>query len=446
MARLISWLEKKMYPIAGFFQQNKYLSSIQYGLMLTIPLLLVGAFACIISDFPLAAYQAFMAGVFGNQTWAEWNWSVLNPATIGMMSLVANCGISYELARRNEVTPLPAVTISLMAFFLLVHASDGGIAQSEFGAMTLFLTIFVSVISGEVYAFCIKRDITIRMPESVPAFVSDQFVALVPAAINAALFLVIRRLIELTPYETATNLIYSVLQAPLTGITTSFPGTMIVTFLNSFIWWFGIHGTNVVQSVIEPFMYAARDANFQAFSADPNAVREFIMTADFENMVIYLTGTGLTLPLCVEMVFLCKSERLRAVGRGAIIPGIFNVNEPVIFGMPIVMNPIMLIPFVLSPMVCVALAYGAMAAGIVPLPTGVPVPWTLPFFFGGWMMCSSVAGGILQVMILLVSGLIYFPFIKAVDHQYLREEQEMEQAESGLEPTQDGPPGVIARP
>ena len=141
-------------------------------------------------------------------------------------------------------------------------------------------------------------------------------------------------------------------------------------------------------------------------------------------MIIFLTGTGLTLSLVIEMILLCKSERLKAVGKTALIPGIFNVNEPVIFGLPIILNPIMLIPFVLSPVVCVTLAYFSMKVGIVPRPTGVPVPWTMPAPFGGFMMTGSVMGGILQIVLLLISGVIWYPFIKVLDRQYVKEEQE----------------------
>ena len=156
MDKLTNWLEKRIYPAAVFFQENKYLASIQYGMMLSIPLLLVGAFACIISDFPIDAFQTFMANLVGEEVWAEWNWSVLNPASIGLLSLVAMCGMSYELGRRNDVTPMPGVAISLMSFFLLIHADENGmISQSEFGATTLFLSIIVALVSVEIYSFCI---------------------------------------------------------------------------------------------------------------------------------------------------------------------------------------------------------------------------------------------------------------------------------------------------
>lgn len=428
MNKLTSWLEDKVYPLAIFFEQNKYLSSIQYGIMLTIPLLLVGAFACIISDFPIDAYQNFMIGIFGEEVWGAWNWNVLNPATFGLISLITMLGTSYQLANKNEVSPMPATVISLMGYFLLVVLDENSMLSiNEFGASSLFLSIIVAILSTEIYSFCLKKHLVIHMPGNIPKFVEDQFTSLIPATICGLIFLVIRFLISVTSFETAYNLIYGLLQAPLTGLGTSFVGTMIVTFLNSFLWFFGLHGTNVVSSVMTPVWYAARDANLLVYQESMTAIRPYIVTNDFANMIIFLGGTGLTIPLAVEMIFFCKSERIRSIGKGGLIPGIFNVNEPIIFGLPLVMNPVMVIPFVLVPMICTAIAYFSMAFGIVPYPTGVAVPWTMPFFFGGWMLCSDIRGGILQIVILLIAGIIYYPFIKTLDKKYINEEQEKQQ-------------------
>lgn len=426
METLTKKLEQYVYPIAAKFQENKFLMSIQYGMMLTTPLLLVGAFACIISDFPLDAFQTFMIGIFGEEVWGDWNWSILNPATIGLLSLVAMSGTSYELARRNDVPAMPAVVISFMCFFLLIHADENGmISLSNFTATTLFLSLFIAILTGQLYAFFIKRNLTIKMPAAVPEFIASQFAALIPAAVCAILFIVLRYLIAATPFVTASDLFYGILQMPLAAVGTTLPGTLIATFLNDFLWFFGIHGTNVVMSVMQPLWEAARSANLEVYTADALALRPFVVTTSFTDMIIFLTGTGLTLPLCIEMVFMCKSERLNAVGKGAIIPGIFNVNEPITFGLPIVLNPMLLIPYVFGPMICVALAYIAMETGIVPRPTGVPVPWTLPAPFGGWMMCGDWRGGALQLVILTLQGLFYWPFIKVLDKKYVEEEQEL---------------------
>ena len=424
MNKFLDKMEEKMLPMVEAVQSNKYLSAIQYGMMAMMPLMMVGAFCCVISDFPLEAYQTFMVGVFGEELWANWNWSYMNVATMGICSIAAIIGTTYQLAKKDKINTTPAIIVALMSFFLVMaFTEDGsGFLFVEFSARNLFLALLISIITEAIYNFCIKKKLTIKMPESVPAFVSQQFTAVIPAAICCFLFLIVRVLAEKSSFGNVSNIIYTILQAPLTNLGTSFVGTIICTILNSLIWMFGIHGTNVIQTVWTPLWQAARDANLQVYIQNAQAVRPFIVTDAFGDMIIFLTGTGLTLPLILEMIFTCKSERIKAVGKTALIPGIFNVNEPIIFGLPIVLNPVMLIPFVLSPVVCVSIAYFTMKVGIVPRPTGTPVPWTLPAPFGGWMMTGSWLGGALQIVLLVVSGVIYWPFIKMLDKQYISEE------------------------
>ncbi len=423
MEKFSEKIESKLYPMIEWVQSNKYLSAIQFGLLMTMPVLLVGAFACVISDLPIQAYQDLMISIFGETVWGEWNWSVVNVATMGLTGLIALVGTSYQLAKFDKLDAIPNVAIALMSYFILLPSGEGGIPVSGLGAQALFLVIIVAIITEEIYKICKKKNLTVKMPESVPAFVSQQFTALVPAVVSGILFLVIRYVIAATPYGTASNLVYSLLQVPLTNVGTSLFGTIVFTFLNSFFWLFGIHGTELVSTVAQPLWYAARAANFEVFASSALAARPYIATQDFANMIICLTGTGITLPLCVEMAFLCKSERIKKVGKLSIIPGVFNVNEPVIFGLPLVMNPVMIIPFFLAPMVTVLISFGAMYFGIVPYPTGVTVPWTMPAPFGGWMMCNSWLGGLLQLVVLAVSGVIYYPFIRALDKKYVEEEQ-----------------------
>ena len=199
--------------------------------------------------------------------------------------------------------------------------------------------------------------------------------------------------------------------------------------LNSILWFFGIHGTAVIDSFMGPLWYAARFANLDIFQTTADAVRPYIATQDFANLIIFLGGTGNTVSLALIMAFKCKSKRLKSLGKLSFLPGIFNVNEPVIFGLPLVLNPMMAIPFFIVPLVTVGISFAAMFFGLVPYPTGVTVPWTMPAPFGGWMMCADIRGGILQLIVLVIGGLIYYPFINALDQQYLKEESAEAQTE-----------------
>lgn len=417
-------MEQHLMPLSQKLSGNKYLVALRDGLMLSMPLLIIGSIAIVIGDFPIQAFHDFMASIVGD-VWYSWCWDMVNPATMGLVSLFAVIGVSYSLASEEDVEPLPAVAISISAYFLLLQQMEGGgYATSSFEASGLFTSMITALLATKLYAVLLKKDLKIKMPDTVPGFVTRQFEALIPAAIIIPIFLAIRLIFAATPFGTLSNFIVTVIQMPLTNIGTTLLGTMFITVLNSILWFFGIHGTAVIDSFMGPLWYAARFANLDVFEASVSAVRPYIVTQDFANLIIFLGGTGNTVSLALIMAFKCRSKRLKSLGKLSFLPGLFNVNEPVIFGLPLVLNPMMAIPFFIVPPVTVLISFAAMYFGLVPFPTGVTVPWTMPAPFGGWMMCGDIRGGILQLVVLIVGGLIYYPFISALDRQYLKEEAE----------------------
>ena len=422
MSKMTTLMENRLMPMSQKISSNKYLVALRDGLMLSMPILIFGSMCIVIGDFPIPAFHEFMSKIFGD-IWSVWCWDVAIPATIGLVSLYALIGVAYSLANENKVEPLPAVAISISAYFILLHQVEGGgFAGSDFDAKGLFAAMLTAIVVTNVYSFIIKKNWIIKMPEAVPSFVSRQFTALTPAFVLLPIFLIIRFIFAATSYVTLSNFIIEIFQAPLVNMGTTLVGTLIVSAVNSVLWFFGIHGTAVVDAIMGPVWYAARFENLEVFKAGVDAVRPFIATQDFANHIIFLGGTGNTIGLSMIMIFRCKSKRIRSLGKLAIVPGIFNVNEPVIFGLPLVLNPIMAIPFFLAPTVSVVISYASMFFGLVPLPTGVTVPWTMPAPFAGWMMCNSWEGGALQIVLLIVTGLIYYPFITSLDKQYVKEE------------------------
>lgn len=410
-------------PLSQKLSSNKYLVALRDGLMLSMPLLIIGSIAVVIGDFPVQAFHDFMASIVGD-VWYSWCWDMVNPATMGLVALFAVVGVSHSLASEEEVEPLPAVAISISAYFLLLQQmEEGGYAASSFESGGLFTAMLTALLATKLYAVLLKKNVKIKMPSTVPSFVSRQFEALIPATVIVVLFLFIRLVFAATPFGTVTNFIVTMIQMPLTDIGTTLIGTLFITILNSILWFFGIHGTAVIDSFMGPLWYAARFANFDMFQASVTAARQYIVTQDFANHIIFLGGTGNTVSLAAIMAFKCRSKRIKSLGKLSLLPGIFNVNEPVIFGLPMVLNPMMALPFFIVPPVTVLISFCAMYFGLVPYPTGVTVPWTLPAPFGGWMMCNDWRGGVLQLVVLLIGGLIYYPFITALDKQYLKEEQ-----------------------
>ena len=382
MSKILNTLEEKTLPIVEAFSSNKVLLAIRDGLVLSMPLMIVGSIAIVISDFPLQVFQDFMISLFG-ENWNWWNWEVIAPATTGLVAIFTTFGIAYSLARSNDVEPLPAGMIAVSAYFiLLIQLDGGGFNDFDFGAKGLFTGMISSLISTTIYSKIIKKDLIIKMPDSVPPSISSSFMALIPAGVVIILFVIIRYVFILTPYESANEFILNVLQIPLLGVGTSLIGTEITAgFFNTFFWIFGIHGTLIVQSVMQPIWDTAKYANLAAYQA--GTALPYIVTTEYLDHFVFLGGSGLTLPFCFMMAFKAKSKQLKELGKLSLVPSIFNVNEPIIYGLPIVMNPILAIPFFLTPMISILISYSAMALDIVSRPTGVSIPFTTPALFGG---------------------------------------------------------------
>ncbi|MEF9892366.1 MAG: PTS sugar transporter subunit IIC [Anaerorhabdus sp.] len=423
MKKFMGVIEEKTMIFVEWISKNNVLLAMRDGLVLSMPLMIVGGFAIVISDFPLPAFQELMINIFG-PNWNWWNWDVVYPATMGLTALFAIFGTSYSYAKYNDVEPLPAGALAISAYFiLLIQLTDGGFSANDFGAQGLFVGLLTALLVSKIYITLIKKKVTIKLPDAVPTSISRSFSALIPAAIIIPLFVIIRYVFTLTPYVSANEFIVSVLQIPLLGVGTSLIGTEITAgFFNTFFWIFGIHGTLIVQSVMTPIWEAAKYANLAAYQA--NLTLPYIATTEYLDHFVFLGGSGITLPLCIMLLFKSKSKQLKELGKVAIVPSIFNINEPIIYGLPIVMNPIMAIPFFITPMVSIALSYGLMYFNIIARPTGVAVPWTTPAPIGGFLLTNDWKVGALQIVILLLAACIYYPFFRIWDKKCLQDEME----------------------
>ena len=206
--------------------------------------------------------------------------------------------------------------------------------------------------------------------------------------------------------------------------------TVIAIILIQVLWFFGLHGQVIVNSVLDPVWNTLSLENLEAFQAGkeiPNIIsKQFI-----EIFTVGLGGTGMTLAVAFALLFVVKSRQLKELGKMAGPAAIFNVNEPIIFGLPIVMNPMIFIPWVISPVIVVIFTYTMMSLGIVGIPTGVNVPWTVPIFFNGILATNSITGGILQIINFFIVFIVWFPFIKLLDKK--ANEEELNIQEEGLD-------------
>ncbi|TDL67498.1 PTS cellobiose transporter subunit IIC [Rhodococcus qingshengii] len=434
MSKINNILENKIMPVAGRIAAQRHLQALRDGLILTMPLIIVGSLFLILGFIPIPGYADFMAGIFGE----AWLSKLLYPvgATFDIMALIAAFGIAYRLAEKYGLDALSAGAISVAAFllatpyqvsFLPEGAKEaimvgGAIPTALMGSKGLFVAMLVAMLSTEIYRFVVQRNIVIRMPDGVPPAVSKSFIALIPGFFVIAIIWILRLIIEQTSFASLHNIVGELLGKPLGVLGGSLIGSLVAVLLIQLLWSCGLHGASIVGGVMGPIWLSSMDANRIAFQDGQNLPN--IFTQQFFDIFIYVGGSGATLALVIAMLFWAKSQQMKQLGRLAIGPGLFNINEPITFGMPIVMNPLMIVPFILAPLVMVITTYIAMSTGLVAKPAGIAVPWTMPPIIGGYLAAGGkVSGAILQIVNFVICFGIYYPFFKMWDRQKLAEER-----------------------
>lgn len=257
------------------------------------------------------------------------------------------------------------------------------------------------------------------MPSGVPPTVVQSFAALIPVTIVMSLFFAINLVAGFFGTDVFT-IIFEFLQTPLLNIGGTL-GAMVVAyiFLHLF-WFFGINGGSVVGAVFNPILQTLSAENVEFFKTGVGQGN--IICQQFQDLFATFGGAGSTLSLVIAMLFFCKSKRITELGKLSGIPAIFGINEPIIFGLPIVLNPVMLAPFILVPTINIVISYFAMSTGIVPICSGINIPWTTPVIISG-LLATNWVGALLQAGLLILGVFVYMPFIKMLDNQYLKEEE-----------------------
>lgn len=432
MNKAMGSLEKVLMPLAEKIGKNKYLISIRDGFLVSSPLLIVGSLFLLIANFPIPGWNEFWAGFFG----PNWAAKLSHPvaATFDVMTILAVIGIGYSYGRQEDVNGINSAAVALVAFFILTpfaieFVPSGsetmyivkGIPLGWMGSKGVFVGMITAILSVKLFAAIIKKGIVIRMPEGVPPTVAKSFEALIPSAIVMVVVFIVKCLFEMTQFNDIHTFVYRFLQLPLVSVGASLPAVVIAYIFLHLFWFFGINGSSVVGAVYNPILRVLSVENLEAYQAGlplPN-----IVTGQFQDMFATFGGAGSTLSLLVAMLLVCKSKRIRNLGSLSLLPGIFGINEPIIYGLPMMLNPLMLIPFIVIPTINIIVAYYAMDFGLVPYTNGVQIPWTTPIIFSGFLT-TGVRGAILQLILFIAGVFMYIPFIKIMDNQYLKEEQE----------------------
>ena len=430
MSKVIEILEEKLVPVAAWVAENKYVNGIRRAFIMMMPLLMIGSIFLMITAFPLPAYQRGMASLLG-ENWKD-IFDIPVSATFNLIALFVSFLVAQQLAKQFELDSIAVGLLSLASFLILTplgNTSEFGqvITFTWLGSKGMFVAMVIGVVTVKIFHFFVKRDILVKMPDGVPPEVIKSFEALIPGTVILATALLLRVGMEHTSYGTIHDFVYKVLALPLRALGTSYIGSICTVFAISILWSVGINSGSMVNGFVRPFWLENQAENIAALQAGQPL--PYVITEQFFDM-IFMGGAGATLSLLLAIVIFAKSKHIKSVGAIGIVPGIFNINEPVLFGLPVILNPIMLIPFNIVPMVFVTTQYIAMNIGLVSKPLGVAFPWPTPAIISGFITVGDLTGSLMQLANLIIGAMIYLPFLRIIDKASKKEEDEMERLEA----------------
>ena len=436
-----NFVNKYILPPVMKFVNTKAIQALRDGMLLSLPFIMVGSVFLLLASFPVPAVADWM-----NKTGLTHFWNQAYDASFGIVAIFAVVGIAYTWAKNEHVDPLPAGMTAFVGFLIIMNPTTpvmdgsktvisaakaptlltGFIDRTCLGGQGMIAAIIIGMITGWIYSWFIKKKITIKLPDQVPPAVAGSFVALIPAAVLTCLWLAVYAGFDKLAGTTMTEWIYHTIQTPLQGLSDSFGGILVMTILVPFFWFFGVHGSTLVGGIVGPILGANALQNAEIFKkygyVDAAHGGHIVIQGLFDQFST-VTGAGMTLGLVVFMTFFARSQQMKGIGKLALIPGIFNINEPVLFGVPLVLNPVLALPFFLMPPLSAGSTYLLIKAGILPYLNGVQVPWTTPpvisgFLIGGWKVA------VWQAIILIISFFIYLPFARKYDTVLYMQEQE----------------------
>ncbi|WP_210617532.1 PTS cellobiose transporter subunit IIC [Mammaliicoccus lentus] len=440
--KVFAFLEKYLMGPMGKVASFRIVRAIMAAGMACIPFTIVGSMFLVLNVIPQTF--TFLEG-FWNSTFLKIGdlYMLANKATMGILALYFCLVIGYEYTKIYadeedlNVNPLNGALLSMFAYFMAIPQlvmEDGkmvlvNIANKDMnifkgwemsadgvtrlGTTGIFTAIIMSIIAVQLYRLCVKRKWIIKMPEAVPEGVSRSFTALIPA------FLVAFVILAFTGILVAFNTdIFKIIAVPfgfVVNLTSSWAGILVIYFLIHALWIVGIHGANIIGAFITPIVLSNMQLNIDGANIP--------FAGEFQNTFVIIGGSGATLGLCLFIALLAKSEQLKVLGKASLVPGIFNINEPLVFGLPIVYNPFLAIPFFLAPMVSASIGYWTIKLELVK-PIIAQVPWPSPIGFGAFIgTAGSLMAVFVSIICAIVAFLIWLPFIKIYDSKLVEQEK-----------------------
>ncbi|KPA70298.1 lactose-specific PTS transporter subunit EIIC [Streptococcus suis] len=421
MNKLIEFIEKGK-PFFEKISRNPYLRAIRDGFIAAMPVILFST---------LFLMVAFVPNIFGF-TWSdEAVAAIMKPYgyTMGIVAvLVAGTtaksltdAFNRQVPKTNQINFISTMIASISGFLLLASDGiEGGFANGYMGTKGLLTAFLAAFITVNIYKVCVKNNVTIRMPDEVPPNVSQAFKDVIPYALS---IFVLYGIDLVTRQFLGTNVAEAILKLfePLFTAADGYVGITIIFGAYALFWFVGIHGPSIVEPAIAAITYANIETNFQLLQAGQHADK--ILTSGTQMFIVTMGGTGATLVVPFMFMWLTKSKRNKAIGRASVVPTFFGVNEPILFGAPLVLNPVFFVPFILAPIANVWI-FKFFVDTLKMNSFSVNLPWTTPGPLGIVMGTNfAPLAFALAILLVVVDVLIYYPFLKVYDEQILAEEQ-----------------------
>ena len=442
-------LQKYLMTPMAKISQFKIVRAVMAAGMASVPFCIVGSMFLVFNTLPMTFTG--LETVFENTIFKVSDlYMIANTATMGILALYFNIVVGYELTKIEEeetglkVNALNGAMLSVFAFVMtlpeLVMQSGAMVLlndQSELvfnglrlkpfvyrlGTSGIFIAIVMAIIATQLYFLCVRRNWVVKMPETVPLGVSRSFTALIPTFVIAFTILILNGILVYFGTD-----IFDIIGVPftfVTNLTKSWLGIMVILFLIHALWVVGIHGASIIGAFITPIMLSNMNENVGG--------AHIPFAGEFNNSLVILGGSGSTLLMTFFIAFCAKSSQLKILGRASAVPAIFNINEPIIFGMPIVYNPYLALPFLLAPMACGTLGYFAISSGFMN-PIIALIPWPSPMGLGAFI---GTGGDYRAMFVAILSAIlalvIYLPFVKMYDNKLYKEEQVKSESKSQTE-------------
>lgn len=471
MKNFMNWMETYFMPFATKIGSQRHLVAVRDGFISIMPVTMVGSIAVLLNVFLRDLPNTWLGP---DNAFVKSMTEVINVngnvyfGSIVILGLCFTFSLGYHLAKSYNVNPIAGGVVAFAAVVTCMNQSaifdfalplkegmDGTKAVADLKAMGLdvtlvdgvatlsnvsswgylgsaytgsgglFTCLIVGLLSSMVYIKLMIKKITIKLPDSVPPAVSNAFAAIVPGVISIYVFGILTQILVANTGLYPNDLIVKYIQAPLLGLSQGFFSVIFIVFLVQLFWFFGLHGSNVMAPIIEGVYTPALLQNLDVFNKTQSTKdMQYMWTRGSFDAYAQMGGSGVTLGLLIAIFIFSRRDDSKYIAKLATPMGIFNINEPVIFGMPIVLNPIYIIPWLIVPPICAAIALAFTYAGMIP-PVFVAVPWVMPVGIYAWMATGgSFMAAVVSILCLGVSFLLWTPFVMLANRIQMKEESE----------------------